>query len=114
MNASSYEFAKDQEFKLSKIYPVLLAGGSGTLWPLSRRSYPKQFSNLIGDFSLFQSCALRASSSSNVDFVAPTTLANVDFRFIVLEQLQAIGIDPGQVIIEPESKNTASPYLQPA
>ena len=33
---------------MTKIYPVLLAGGSGTrLWPLSRKSYPKQFSKLI-------------------------------------------------------------------
>ena len=33
----------------NKITPLLLAGGSGTrLWPLSRKSYPKQFSNLIG------------------------------------------------------------------
>ena len=30
------------------VYPVLLAGGCGTqLWPLSRKSDPKQFSNLI-------------------------------------------------------------------
>ena len=35
------------------ITPVLLCGGSGTrLWPLSRKSYPKQFSPLIGDDSL--------------------------------------------------------------
>ena len=34
---------------MSRIHPVLLAGGSGTrLWPLSRKSYPKQFSNLMG------------------------------------------------------------------
>ena len=33
---------------MTKIYPVLLAGGSGTrLWPLLRKSYPKQFSKLI-------------------------------------------------------------------
>ncbi|MGJ8610126.1 MAG: sugar phosphate nucleotidyltransferase, partial [Octadecabacter sp.] len=32
------------------ITPVLLCGGSGTrLWPLSRKSYPKQFVPLIGD-----------------------------------------------------------------
>jgi mannose-1-phosphate guanylyltransferase len=40
---------------MSKVYPVLLAGGSGTrLWPLSHKSYPKQFSNLIGEKTLFQ------------------------------------------------------------
>ena len=32
------------------IHPVLLCGGSGTrLWPLSRKSYPKQFARLIGE-----------------------------------------------------------------
>ena len=30
------------------IHPVLLCGGAGTrLWPLSRKSYPKQFVKLI-------------------------------------------------------------------
>jgi mannose-1-phosphate guanylyltransferase len=33
-----------------KIYPVIMAGGSGTrFWPLSRRSRPKQFLSLAGD-----------------------------------------------------------------
>ena len=32
------------------ITPVLLAGGSGTrLWPVSRKSFPKQFAPLIGE-----------------------------------------------------------------
>ena len=31
-----------------RITPIVLAGGSGTrLWPLSRKSYPKQFSNIF-------------------------------------------------------------------
>ena len=39
----------------NNIIPVILAGGKGSrLWPLSRKSYPKQFSKIIGDFSLFQ------------------------------------------------------------
>ena len=41
-----------------KIYPVILCGGSGTrLWPLSRKSYPKQFVSLVGDMTLFQASA---------------------------------------------------------
>lgn len=44
------------------ITPVLLCGGSGTrLWPLSRKSYPKQFAALIGEETLFQASAARLS-----------------------------------------------------
>ncbi len=33
--------------------PVILCGGSGTrLWPLSRKSFPKQFVPLLGEKSL--------------------------------------------------------------
>ena len=94
------------------IHPVLLAGGSGTrLWPLSRKSYPKQFSKLIGDTTLFQSSAQRLLSSDIIQFAPHITLTNSDFRFIVGEQLQEIGIDPGPVLIEPQPKNTAAAIL---
>lgn len=97
---------------MSKIYPVLLAGGSGTrLWPLSRASYPKQFSKLIGEKTLFQSSAQRMVSSGVVEFAPHITMTNVDFRFIIGEQLQAVGIDPGPILIEPEAKNTAAAIL---
>lgn len=40
---------------MSTITPVILCGGSGTrLWPLSRKSFPKQFVALIGGKSLLQ------------------------------------------------------------
>jgi mannose-1-phosphate guanylyltransferase len=82
------------------ITPVLLAGGSGTrLWPLSRKSYPKQFSNLIGNASLFQQSALRLVSSDIIEFAPHITMTNSDFRFIVGEQLQGIGINPGPILI---------------
>ena len=95
-----------------KLHPVLLAGGSGTrLWPLSRKSYPKQFSKLIGEKTLFQSSAQRLTSSNTLDFAPHITLTNADFRFIIGEQLQEIGIDPGPVLIEPRAKNTAAAIL---
>ncbi len=97
---------------MASIYPVLLAGGSGTrLWPLSRKSYPKQFSNFIGNKTLFQQSALRMITSDRVKFSSQITVTNSDFRFIVGEQLQEVGIDPGHILIEPEAKNTASAIL---
>ena len=97
---------------MKKITPVLLAGGSGTrLWPLSRKSYPKQFSNLISEETLFQQSALRLTSSDQIEFESFITLTNNDFRFIVVEQLQAVGLDPGHILIEPVAKNTGPAIL---
>ncbi len=94
------------------ITPILLCGGSGTrLWPLSRKSYPKQFSSLVGDTTLFQASAQRLSGD---DFLAPLILTNSDFRFIVTEQLAEIGIDPSAILIEPEGRNTAPAVLAAA
>lgn len=98
------------------ISPVLLCGGSGTrLWPLSRKSYPKQFVPLVGDETLFQASARRLyGKSGHLEFAAPVVLTNSDFRFIVVEQLQAVGIDPGTIMIEPEGRNTAPAVLAAA
>ena len=94
------------------ITPVLLCGGSGTrLWPLSRKSYPKQFADLLGQESLFQSSARRLSGEN---FAAPLVITGADFRFIVTEQLAVAGIDPGAVLIEPEGRNTAPAVLAAA
>lgn len=98
------------------ICPVLLCGGSGTrLWPLSRKSYPKQFVPLVGEETLFQASARRLSgTNAELEFESPVVLTNSDFRFIVAEQLQAIGIDPGTIMIEPEGRNTAPVVLAAA
>ena len=99
-----------------RITPVLLCGGSGTrLWPLSRKSYPKQFSRLVGDESLFQASARRlAGQGGGLDFDAPMVLTNADFRFIVTEQLAEAGIDPGAILIEPAGRNTGPAVLAAA
>ena len=100
------------DLKSPPITPVLLCGGSGTrLWPLSRKSYPKQFSPLIGNESLFQASARRLSGQ---DYAAPVVITNSDFRFIVTEQLTEVAIDPGAIVIEPEGRNTAPAVLAAA
>ena len=100
-------------YRMTKITPILLAGGSGKrLWPLSRKSYPKQFSNLLGKTSLFQESAKRLVSSDLIKFEYPMTVSNNDFRFIVSEQLQNVGVTPGPIIIEPYARNTAPAILQ--
>lgn len=98
------------------ITPVLLCGGSGTrLWPLSRKRYPKQFVPLVGETTLFQAAAERLSGvQSDVSYDRPMVLTNSDFRFIVTEQLQGVGIDPGAILIEPEGRNTAPAVLAAA
>lgn len=94
---------------MGMITPLLLCGGSGTrLWPLSRKSYPKQFSNLSGGGSLFQQAATRLSGDG---FARPVVVTNSEFRFIVVEQLAAAQIDPAAILIEPAGRNTAPAIL---
>ncbi|WP_439525210.1 mannose-1-phosphate guanylyltransferase/mannose-6-phosphate isomerase [Marivita sp.] len=94
------------------IHPLLLCGGSGTrLWPLSRKSYPKQFAKITGHDSLFQQAATRLSGEG---FAPPTVVTGNDFRFIVLEQLAAKEINSRAVLIEPEGRNTAPAVLAAA
>ncbi|MDH4564273.1 mannose-1-phosphate guanylyltransferase/mannose-6-phosphate isomerase [Pseudomonas sp. BN411] len=85
--------------------PVILSGGSGSrLWPLSRKQYPKQFLALTGDQTLFQQTLLRL----NFDGMQQAVLvANQDHRFIVQEQLDAVGIQAQAMLLEPFGRNTA-------
>ncbi len=94
------------------VHPILLAGGSGTrLWPLSRKSYPKQFEKLMGEESLFQASAQRLLG---VGFAAPMILTGSEFRFILTVQLAAVEIAPAGILIEPEGRNTAPVILAAA
>jgi len=93
----------------SAVTPILMCGGSGTrLWPLSRKSYPKQFTPLVGEESLFQASAHRVTGGC---FAPPLVITNTEFRFIVTEQLAEIGVEAGAILIEPEGRNTAPAIL---
>lgn len=94
------------------IYPVVLCGGSGTrLWPLSRKSFPKQFAALTGERSLFQATALRVATEG---FAPPVVVTGEAYRFIVAEELRAAGREAGAILIEPEARNTAPAVLAAA
>ena len=91
---------------INLIHPVLLCGGSGTrLWPLSRKSHPKQFVKLLGEESLFQSSARRLTGAG---VAAPYVVTGSDCRYMVVEQLAAVEIAPHQILIEPSARNTAA------
>ncbi|EYD75073.1 Mannose-1-phosphate guanylyltransferase (GDP) [Rubellimicrobium mesophilum DSM 19309] len=91
------------------IHPVLLCGGSGTrLWPLSRKSYPKQFAPLLGKESLFQASVRRLTGPA---FAHPVVVTTDAFRFIVAEQVSELGVAPAALLIEPEGRDTAPAIL---
>ena len=71
---------------------------------------PKTFQFDLSSFP-FQESAKRLTSSDIIEFAPHITLTNSDFRFIIGEQLQEIGIDPGPILIESEAKNTAAAIL---
>ena len=88
------------------IIPVILSGGSGTrLWPLSRRSKPKQFLSFTSGRSLFQETALRCVGSP---FSARPIIAGADdHRFLIAEDLLEIGIR-ADILLEPASRNSCA------
>jgi len=89
----------------SNIIPVILSGGVGSrLWPLSRELYPKQLQQLHSERSLLQDTVERVSTRQ---FLAPMVICNQEHRFIVAEQIHAIGIDIAAIVLEPVGRNTA-------
>lgn len=87
------------------IIPVILSGGSGSrLWPVSRKTFPKQFWPLISEWTLLQETALRAH---NAHVAAPYVVCNADHRFIVAEQLREAEIHDAQIVLEPTGRNSA-------
>ena len=86
------------------ITPVILCGGSGTrLWPLSRKSFPKQFVPLIGGKSLLQLTAERLA------LIGPQLMvvAAESHRFMVAQALAGCPA-PTLALLEPQARNTAA------
>lgn len=86
---------------------IILAGGSGTrLWPLSRSRHPKQFLTFGDGLSLLQKTVARFLPE--VPFQDFLIVTNQEYVHLVHAQLGALHPElSGQVIVEPEGKNTA-------
>jgi mannose-1-phosphate guanylyltransferase len=86
------------------IFPVIMAGGSGTrFWPLSRKARPKQFLPLATSKTMIEETLARLSG-----------LAPLSDSFVVCGQLHAApaarllkGMPKANVLVEPEARNTA-------
>jgi len=88
------------------LIPVILSGGSGTrLWPLSREAYPKQLLPLVGRGTMLQETLARMAGVPEV--AAPIIVCNDNHRFMVAEQLRAIGLTAHSILLEPVGRNTA-------
>jgi mannose-1-phosphate guanylyltransferase / mannose-6-phosphate isomerase len=89
---------------MSIITPVVLCGGAGTrLWPLSRKSFPKQFVPLVGEKSLLQ-LTLERVAQLGPELIA---VASEEHRFLVADSMQAAQVK-GTLVLEPVARNTAA------
>ena len=91
---------------MTKIVPVLLAGGAGTrLWPVSRDALPKQFLPLVGERSSYQETLLRVRNPEL--FTSPIVVTGADFRFFARRQAEDLGLEV-TVAIEPMRRDSAA------
>lgn len=91
-----------------KIIPILMCGGSGSrLWPISRKSFPKQFlkCNPFSENSFLQDTILRLKNIKNL--AKPILICNEEHRFIAAEQMREINVIPETIILESIGRNTA-------
>ncbi|MFZ1756258.1 MAG: mannose-1-phosphate guanylyltransferase [Caldilineaceae bacterium] len=86
------------------MYFAILAGGVGTrLWPASRESLPKQFSDVTGvGRTMIQATVDRLEGIASLSEIYVIT--GQRYRQLVLDQLP--GIPPDNIIVEPHGRNT--------
>ncbi len=84
---------------------VILSGGVGSrLWPLSRKSRPKQYIPLFDGKSLFQLCALRNRNLCDMQLV----VGNINNYKLSRRDMEALGYGDYHSIIEASPRNTAA------
>ena len=89
------------------VYPVIMAGGSGTrFWPLSRQLFPKQLLKIIGDETLIQQTMRRVVAAAPPERVMISTNPPQaeSIRLQLSEWKEAL---KDNFVLEPEGRNTA-------
>src|SRR6267378_5805633 len=90
---------------MPRLYALILSGGAGTrLWPLSRKSKPKQFLQLVGERTLLQDTVDRIAEiipDERIFAVAPP-----EHRALIHEQLPELRAD--HVVVEPYPRGNAA------
>ena len=83
---------------------VVLCGGSGTrLWPLSRKTLPKQFVKIFNDRSLFQLTLTRNEMIADESIF----VVGKDQYFLALDQAVICNTFNSKFLLEPIGRNTA-------
>jgi mannose-1-phosphate guanylyltransferase/mannose-6-phosphate isomerase len=69
---------------------------------------PKQFQSFLGERTLLQETAVRVTGPG---FAEPVFVASEAHRFLVADQIEALGIPRGPIVLEPIGRNTAAVAL---
>ncbi len=91
------------------VHPVILSGGGGErLWPLSRAAFPKQLLEIAGQPSLLEKTVTRLSSVPALSRAPLRVICNEADRFFVAQQVAKAARGGGQVLAEPDRRDSAS------
>ena len=94
---------------MTVIIPTIMSGGSGArLWPISRRTHPKQFIRLADGFSLVQHAFFRASALASSGEIL--TITNRGLFFETEDEYGSVNRSnlSCRYILEPEGRDTAA------
>lgn len=92
------------------ILPIVLCGGSGSrLWPLSRKSAPKQFHNLATEKTMLCATLDRVSTTLSDGLYSPARVIGATiFQNLIEEQSQTSSTDIDRIILEPCMRDTCA------
>lgn len=88
---------------MTNLYALIMAGGSGTrLWPLSRKTAPKQLLPLVGNQSLFRITVERLQPLIPLERIYVVTNADIAERLQTRESI----VPPENYVIEPSARDS--------